>query len=791
MPVGMAENKPIEPETGNADAGNSALIFNVYLSSMKKDLMPWFILFGMIPMAVSAENKSSNIDTIHAKQLEDVVVYSLRAKKNTPMAFTNLAKVQLQGINQGKDMPYLLSLTPNVIVTSDAGNGIGYTSIRVRGTDAGRINVTVNGIPQNDAESSQLYWVNMGDLASSIQSVQIQRGVGTSTNGAGAFGATINLQTDALAVSPYLNMDFSAGSYYSHKETLRFATGLLGDHWALQGRLSNIGSKGYVERASTKLNSYFLQAGYFADRTMLKLITFNGTERTYLAWDYASKYQQSLYGRRYNPLGEYRNDKGELMHYKGQTDNYHQQNYQMILTQMISADINLHAALHYTKGNGYYEQYRYQKDLREFGLAEIKYKSDVIRRKMLDNDFYGAVADVTYAKNKLTTILGGGWNRYVGDHIGRVIWAKDPQTELLPDMEYYRNRAKKADGNVYAKATWQFLPSLSAFADLQYRHVGYKMQDPHAYYGYNTDGKYIISESFDFFNPKFGLTYDPTWQHSFYLSYAISHREPIRDHYEEYIEKNLAKPQAERLNDMELGYTFRTHNFSMGANLYWMDYDNQFVLTGELDNTGNPITRNVKDSYRMGVELQTAWMPLAWLKWETNASFSKNRVRHYLVTLSDKTTADLGTQPLSFSPSTVLNSILTFTHKGFESRIVNRYVSSQNLTNSGFENMIGLSDEQNPSVETLQLNSHFTTDVDLRYKFALPAIGIKHASVGISLYNIFSKKYDTTGWAAPQYEKNTAGQIMAVNRWGKRDQEAAGFAPAAPFNWMAHLSISF
>ncbi|MFW5539265.1 MAG: TonB-dependent receptor [Prevotella sp.] len=567
----------------------------------------------------------------------------------------------------------------------------------------------------------------------------------------------------------------------------------MGGHWGVQGRLSNIGSKGYIRRASTKLNSYFLQGGYFSDNTMVKLLTYNGNEETYHAWDYSSKYQQSLYGRRYNPCGEYKDNEGHTLYYKNQTDNYHQQNYQLIVTQRLGNLFNLHAALHYTKGQGYYEQYRYQDKLVKYGLADKGFKSDLIRQKKMDNDFYGAIADLNYHDgHRLRATIGGGWNLYDGHHFGLVTWAKETQRELLPQFEYYRNKAKKTDGNIYGKVSYEFLPGLSAYADLQYRHVMYKLQDPNDEYGSNADGKYIYKDNFDFFNPKFGMNYDITPNHQVYVSYAISHREPTRTNYKDYASNGISYPKAERLNDLELGYTFRSPKFSAGINLYWMDYDHQFVLTGELDPIGNAITRNVKDSYRMGAELQAAWMPTHWFRWDANATFSRNRVKNMQVTLDDYTTVvNLGTKPLSFSPDIIFNNILTFNYKGFEAKVVERFVGEQYLTNTGFKKMQCTDADGKTTMETLTLGNHWTTDLSLDYHFSWKRFGLKDATIGFTVYNLFSKKYDNNGWAAPQFEKDANGNVIAVNTWGVRDNGAVGFAPSAPFNCMAHLSINF
>ena len=731
------------------------------------------------------------IDSLKAVELQGVQVSSTRASKKTPMAFTDMNRDQIQQVNHGQDVPYLLSLTPSVTVTSDAGNGIGYTSLRVRGTDPSRINITANGIPMNDAESAQLYWVNMGDFASSVQSMQIQRGVGTSTNGAGAFGATLNMQTENVGTEPFLGLDLSWGSYYSHKQTLRFGTGLLSGHWGIQGRLSNIGSKGYLDRASTKLNSYFLQAGYFGDNTMVKFITFNGVEETYHAWNYTSKYEQSLYGRTYNSCGVMGFDENgkPTGYYNNQTDNYHQQNYQLIWNQRLTQELNLNAALHYTRGDGYYEQYKRNRKLGKYGLIDFygyedpQTRGNVIEQKKMGNDFYGAVASLVYNNQGLEAALGGGWNKYDGVHFGEVVG--------VPNHEYYRNKAKKTDFNIYGKVNYKFTKGLSGFLDLQYRHIGYKMQDPTDEYGFNVDGKYLVNDKFNFFNPKFGLNYDITRNHKVYASFAIAHKEPTRNDYEDNIGTDL---KAERLNDLEVGYKFQSERFSAGANIYWMSYKDQFVLTGELNEIGEAIATNVGKSYRLGLELEAAWKPLDWLRWDANATLSRNRAKDWTVKDNDLDVVNLGDTPLSFSPDFIMNNILTFDYRGFKASIQSQYISDQYLTNTGFKEMEckdSWSENANTTYETLLLKAHFNTNVDLNYTFALKQWGIKEVTAGVTLYNIFSAKYDNNGWAAPQFEKDGKGGVKAVNGWGLRDQDAAGFAPSALFNMMAHLSINF
>lgn len=748
----------------------------------------------MTALTVAITTQAADIDTLKSVALQNVEVVSIRATRKTPVAFTNMSKEQLKAVNHGKDIPFLLSLTPSITMTSDAGNGIGYTSLRVRGTDPSRINITANGVPMNDAESSTVFWVNMGDFASSVQSMQIQRGVGTSTNGAGAFGATLNMQTENIGTKPYFGIDLSGGSYYSHKETMRFGTGLINGHWGIQGRLSNIGSKGYLDRASTKLNSYFLQAGWFGDNTVVKFITFNGVEETYHAWNYTSKYEQQLYGRTYNSCGEYYDADGKTHYYDNQTDNYHQQNYQLIWNQRLNNELSFNAALHYTKGQGYYEEYKRKRTLFEYDLDKTMTwaKSDLVRQKKMDNDFYGAVVSIVYDnKQNLQATIGGGWNKYEGDHFGLIKWVKSPVDVLMPDHKYYDDKTKKTDFNIYGKVTYDLLAGLSAYVDLQYRHVGIKMDGPTDEINWDTNQRivYDMDKSFNFFNPKFGINYNINPNHKVYASYAIAHKEPTRNNFQNSLNAELDMPKAERLNDLEIGYKYQSKVFSAGANFYWMDYKDQFVLTGEIDKIGEAITRNLPKSYRLGVEVEAAVKPVDWFRWDVNATWSKNRVKDITVQLADNSVANLGDQPLAFSPDWIANNIFTFNYKGLKASIQSQYVSKQYLTNTGFKSYQTLDDNGQLTDVSMMLDGHFTTNIDLSYSFKLPKLGIKDATIGVTLYNLFSAKYDNNGWAAPRYDK-VDGKVVATG-WDTSDPYEAGFAPSAPFNMMGHLSINF
>lgn len=750
------------------------------------------IMMAALSCAATASWAADNepVDSIRTYELQGVQVTSTRAGKKTPMAFSTLTQKQIKQVNFGQDIPFILSLTPSVTTTSDAGNGIGYTSIRVRGVDPSRINITANGVPVNDAESSQVYFVNMADFVSSVQSMQLQRGAGTSTNGSGAFGATLNMQTENIGTQPYIGLDASAGSYYSHKETLRFGTGLLGGHWGLQGRLSNIGSKGYLDRASTKLNSYFLQAGYFTDNTMVKFLTFNGTERTYHAWNYASKYEQSLYGRRYNSCGEYYDDKGNVHYYKDQTDNYHQMNYQAIWNQLYGQNWSSNVTLHYTYGYGYYNEYKSNKNYQDYGLSDTEFESDLTRKKLMENNLYGVVASINYDnKSNYKATLGGGWNKYVGDHWGEVLWTKDKVNTFYPGYEYYRNRAWKSDFNIYTKESWTFLPGLNAYIDLQYRHVGYRMQDPRDYYINEDRTKgYWAHDDFDFFNPKFGINYQLDSHNRLYASYAISHKEPTRNDYQDNEVQHL---KAEKLQDVEFGYRYESQKFTAGANFYYMYYNHQYVLTGELNDIGEMKASNENSgrSYREGVELEAAWKPVDWFRWDANATLSRNICKDWTVTLKDGSAVSLGDTHTAFSPDFIFNNIFTFNYKGFNAGIQSQYIGKQYLTNTDFDSYKNYNKDGSFDQDVdMFLKAHFNTNVNLSYHFALPCFGLKDITLGVTLYNIFNAKYDNNGWAAPSFRKDSKGNVEA---YCTDDLYEAGFAPSAPFNWMAHLSINF
>lgn len=721
-------------------------------------------------------------DSLRVVNLQEVEVISTRATVTTPVAFTNVSKEQLKKQNFGQDLPYLLSMTPSAITTSDAGAGVGYTTLRVRGTDGTRINVTANGVPINDAESHTVFWVNLPDFASSVKDMQIQRGAGTSTNGAGAFGASINMQTGDFSLKPYAEFNGSYGSFNTHKETVKVGTGLIDGHWSFDARLSNISTDGYIDRASVGLNSYYLQGGYYADNTSIKLITFAGKERTYHAWNYATKEEMEQYGRRYNSCGFMYTTDGKQHFYDDQTDNYTQKNYQLLLNHTFTPQWNLNLGLHYTKGDGYYQEYKGDRSLVEYGLTPFEHNgttiesTDLIRKKAMDNWFGGGIFSIAYKGDRLNASLGGGLNRYDGHHFGKVLWVQNYIGALDPDRDYYRNRATKNDGNIYLKANYELFTALSAYLDLQYRHISYKINGLNDKYDWTaaTPGmqKLAIDEDFGFFNPKAGLSWQINRNNRLYGSFSVAHKEPTRNNYTDgYFTE---RPKAERLFDYELGYTYANSWLSVGANLYYMDYKDQLVLTGELNEIGEPMANNVPDSYRMGIELMAGIKLPCGLQWDVNATLSKNRVKNFTETLFKDEKAGTepwvihhGDTPIAFSPDFILNNRLGYTFRGFEASLQSQYISKQYMSNA--------------RQEDCTLDAYFVSNLNLSYTFKLPKV--KSVTVGCTIYNLFNETYENNGFAGSGYYYDDNGAKARYNY--------AGYAAQAGTNVLGHISLSF
>lgn len=597
---------------------------------------------ALLGAGITVHAQTSAKDSVKVVNLQEVQVVSTRATAKTPVAFTNVKKEQISKQNFGQDIPFLLSTTPSVLTTSDAGAGVGYTTIRVRGTDATRINVTANGIPMNDSESHAIFWVNTPDFASSLEDIQIQRGAGTSTNGSGAFGASINMRTQSISSKPYAEVSGSYGSFNTHKETVKVGTGLINKYWAFDARLSNIQSDGYRDRASSDLKSYFVQGGYFGENTTIKFITFGGKEKTYHAWDGISK-EQLENDRTYNPNGVILDDnKGKgnpIGFYDDQMDNYRQTHYQLLLNHIFSPAWNLNIAFHYTNGFGYYQEYKNGRSLEEYGLkpfylpgnSEPQKKTNLVRQKLVDSNFGGGIFSLNYQNEKLNASFGGGLNRYSNDHYGKVIWVKNYTEQLDPEHEYYRNTGGKTDGNIYLKANYQLIGGLSAYADLQYRYIHYTIDGDNDKWDFTATPERLqrldVKENFSFFNPKAGLFWQINPNHSAYASFSVAQKEPTRNNYTDGMFDKY--PKAEKLLDYELGYTYRNEWVTAGVNLYYMDYTDQLVLNGKTNDIGEAMAENVKDSYRMGIELAFGAKFNDWLRWDINGTWSKNRIKDY------------------------------------------------------------------------------------------------------------------------------------------------------------------
>ena len=750
---------------------------------MKKIVLTTVALLSAGSVALAAP--AQDADTALVVSLQNVEVTATRATQTTPVAFTNISKQQLAAINHGKDMPSLLASSPSVLTTSDAGAGIGYSSIRVRGTDATRINITTNDIPMNDAESHEIYWVNTPDFASSLEDVQIQRGVGTSPNGAGAFGASVNMRTQRFSLNPYAEMSGSYGSFNTNKETFKVGSGLIGGHWNFDARISHIASDGYRDRASSKLHSYFAQAGYFGGQTSVRLITFGGKETTYHAWDGISR-EELTTNRTYNPNGEIKRDGEVIGFYKDQTDNYRQTHYQLLWDQGFGTKWHWNLGLHYTDGFGYYQEYKNARTLQEYklepfyiGETKVK-KSSLVRKKNVDSGFGGAVFSLTYKEDDLSSTLGGGINKYANDHYGNVIWVENYLNALDADHEYYRNKGEKLDFNLYWKASVKAFSKMVAYADLQYRHIGYKINGENDKWDWTASPEHMqvlnVDEKFDFFNPKVGLHYDFNRHNVAYASYSVAHKEPTRNNYTDGLMSE--HPKAETLQDWELGYTFRNERFTAGVNFYYMKYDDQLVLNGKLNEIGELMAENVPDSYRMGVELQAGVKITDWLRCDINGTLSRNRIKNYVGYVSNydadtwddlysQTAVEKGNTTIAFSPSFIGNSVLAFNLKGFSAQFTSQYVSRQYLDN--FENR----DDS--------LDPYFVSHLHLAYTFKLPHV--KAVSVGCSIYNIFNEKYETNGYSQTCALVDKSGSYTLYSD--------PRFYPMAGTNVLAHLSFAF
>jgi iron complex outermembrane receptor protein len=713
---------------------------------------------------------------------DEIVVNAYRADSKTPVAHTDIKASDYKNRNLGSDITYLMQMSPSIVTSSDAGQGVGYTSIRVRGTDANRINVTINGMPLNDAESSGVYWVDLPDFASSVDNIQVQRGVGTSTNGAGAFGASFNFQTQSFQDKPYAEINSAAGSFKTFKNTVMLGTGLLENHFNFETRLSSITSDGYIDRANSNLQSYYVAGGYHNDQTSVRIMTFGGKEKTYQAWngvpmvrlkndtlgmlDYLANSgltskQDSINmfssGRTYNAYW-----------YPNQTDNYQQNHYQLLFNQKINKNLSTSLTLHYTHGEGYYEELQEDASLPKYLISNANVaSSDLITQKWLNNDFYGAVASATYSTNKLKTTLGGGYSYYYGHHYGYVIWSKSAVLDNNKH-EWYRATGKKTDWNGFIRTEYTPFEQLTLYADLQERGIQHDMN------GFNDKRKYITqNHSFNFFNPKVGATFSFTSNMQAFISWGRSHREPNRNNY---VDADSGRwPTAERLDDIEAGFRAAGEWWKVELNGYYMYYDNQLVLTGAINDTGDAIMTNVKDSYREGLELSGVLKPVQWFELNANVTVSQNKIKNFTEYVDNwgnsgpaQYEKNIGKSDLSFSPNLIWNSRLKF-------------MPLENFTIEGLIRHVGKQYIDNSSSDARKLDAYTVSDLVLTYKL-LPRF-MKELSLSLMVNNLFNTDYISNAWVYRYYTDGTNSQPV--------EKALDGYFPQAFRNYMIGLSLKF
>ncbi len=685
---------------------------------------------------------------------EEVVIRANRVNEFSPAAFDNFNKAKIESNNNAQDLPYIIGNSPSVTTSSDAGTGIGYTGFRIRGSDMTRINITLNGIPMNDPESHSVYFVDLPDLASSLDNIQIQRGVGTSSNGAGAFGASINMQSKLLNSEAYAKYDGRFGSFNTIKNTVSFGTGLLKNNLSFDGRLSKIHSDGFIDRATADLKSLYFSGGYYGEKDIVKFIILSGKEITYQAWGGMPKASLDT-NRTYNPYT-----------YENEVDDYQQDYYQLHYTHMFSNTFSLNTSLFYTRGKGYYEQYKEDRDFADYLLDDVIIggdtitSTDLIQRKQLDNHFYGANLSLNYETKKIEASFGTGWNQYDGDHYGEVIWAQYASNGDI-NHQWYDNTGLKTDFNIYGKVNYWLNLSFSVFADLQYRYINYNMA------GTNDDLSDLSQEhQFNFLNPKLGFVWHVGNLMQVYGSYAIANREPSRSNYKDADEDYLPKP--ERLQDFEGGLRVNTPSFAFAANLFYMDYKDQLVATGKINNVGEPIMTNVAKSYRIGIEISGGTKIAKILRWDINLAFSKNKIQDFVMHIDNWETGEqeaqaLGTTNLILSPNTIINNIFTVTPlSNFDISLVSKYVSRQYIDNTSYEYN--------------SLDPYFVNDIKFTYSFS--SNFFKTIRFHLDIQNIFSEKYETYGWV---YNYQYGGERGVID----------GYFPMAGINFITGITLEF
>lgn len=729
-------------------------------------------------IGLQAQNQSQvnfkDQDSLSTITLEEVKLTGIKAKDNTPVTFTNVSKKDIASRNLGQDIPILLNYLPAVVTTSDAGAGIGYTGIRVRGSDATRVNVTLNGIPYNDAESQGTFWVNLPDFASSVEQIQLQRGVGTSTNGSAAFGASLNVETSGIQQNAFSSLSSSLGSFNTFKNTFQFSTGMLNDHFSFSGRLSKINSDGYIDRAASNLDAYFFQAAFQDENTLIKALIFGGHEITYQSW-YGVDAETLVSNRTYNPAGEIYDNNGNLTgFYDNQVDDYTQDHYQFHWDEKINAFWSSSVGLNYTYGRGFYEEYNdvwYNENIsfggdtsfdylqiQPFTIGETTVEStENISQKWLDNDYYVLTLGLNYQTAETTINFGGLYSRYIGDHFGNLLWGQTIGASA-PNHRFYENQGVKTEGSFFAKATQQLGSKLTGFLDLQIRGIDYKVEGT-----ISGPDNFDVDDQFTFFNPKAGLTYTLSQKQNIYFSYAKAQREPNRTDYEN------GSPKPEKLNDFELGWRINNEKVRVQTNLYWMEYQDQLVLTGAIDKVGAPIRQNVGKSRRVGLEVDaTIQLADQWLL-KPNLALSSNQNLDFYFK-RDGVLQSLGKTQLAYSPGVVAGNALVFAPSTrFQVGLLSKYVGKQYMGNIDSENST--------------LPSYFVSDINFVFTWQ-PNKWIKEVQWLTTVNNIFNFKYESNGYFYTYDDDwSTSGQITTI--------EGAGYYPQAGIHFLSGVTLTF
>jgi len=742
----------------NANKGTSSDFEGEYQLSLSKGtykIEVRFIGYKPASRVLKIDNQNIIIDfnlQLESNVLDEVLVSAVRVKANSPVTHSNITKEEIEKRNLGQDIPVLLNYLPSVVSSSDAGAGVGYTYINVRGSNAERVNVTINGIPYNDAESQGTFWVNLGDFASSTQSLQLQRGVGTSTNGTAAFGASLNILTDAISEKSFAEISNSFGSYNTKKHTVKFSTGKINDHIEIAGRLSKIYSDGYIDRAFTDLKSYFLQASYVDENTLIKALTFGGKEKTYQAWAGIDATQLAA-DRKQNPYT-----------YENEVDDYQQDHYQLHWNQKLNENWSTNIGLNYTKGQGYFEQYKANKNPSEYAnlvVATNNGKTDLIVRRWLDNKFYVANFNATYKKEELEIISGFSYSNYSNSHFGEVIWAKQFAPTATIRDKYYESNSTKNDFSMFSKATFKISNRMSLYADLQYRNVSYTTN------GLTSDRNPInVDERFGFFNPKFGATYVLTKNQHVYFSFAVANKEPNRNDFE----NGITTP--ENLNDYELGWRLKNESVTLNTNIYYMLYKNQLVLTGAIDGVGAPVRATSGKSYRLGLEIDADIQLSGLFSLRPNIAFSDHKNTDFVSSI-DGVLKKLGNTAISFSPAVIAGNALVFTpSENMQFSLLSKYVGKQYMSN--IHSAVSTNDV---------LESYFTSDINFTYVLKPKNIFNEVVFTGL-INNIFNKEYVDRGyyytyddtWSAPNKTTTLDG---------------AGYYPQATRNFLVGVTLKF